>query len=349
TITPDTEDELKDVFSTWNSTELKPVGKSEEKRFIDAVHEGMDRAMEEHDELILMGQDIAKYGGVFKVTEGLVDKYGEVRVRNTPLCESAIVGACIGLSAKGYKSMMEMQFADFVSCGFNQIVNNAAKLHWRWGQHVDTVIRMPTGAGVGAGPFHSQSDEAWFFHTPGLKIAYPAFPEDAKGLLLSAIDDPDPVMYFEHKALYRSVRGEVSEGYFRVPLGKANKIQEGNDISIITYGAGVHWAIEAVNEWQKNSTIEIIDLRSLMPLDKEMIYESVQKTGKAIILHEDVLTGGIGGEISAMITENCFEYLDAPVKRSGSLYTPVPFEDSLEKNFLPKERFKKELAELAEY
>ena len=293
--------------------------------------------MQAHGNLVLMGQDIAEYGGAFKITEGFLADFGKDRVRNTPLCESAIVGTALGLSLEGYKSMMEMQFADFVTAGFNQIVNNLAKIHYRWGQQADVVIRMPTGGGVGAGPFHSQSNEAWFVHTPGLKVVYPSTPEDAKGLLIAAFNDPNPVMYFEHKALYRAVSGNVPQGYYETPIGVARQVQEGKDISIITYGAGVHWA-QAFTAGRPDLSIDILDLRSLLPLDYEAIRASVKRTGKVLILHEDTLIGGIGGEVSAWISEHCFELLDAPVMRCASLDTPVPFAIPLENQFLAKSR-----------
>ena len=291
--------------------------------------------MLKHPNLILMGQDIAEYGGAFKITEGFVNEFGKERVRNTPLCESAIVGAALGLSLEGFKSVMEMQFADFVTVGFNQIVNNLAKIHYRWGQNADVVIRMPTGAGVGAGPFHSQSNEAWFVHTPGLKVVYPSTPEDAKGLLIAAINDPNPVMFFEHKALYRSITGLVPEEYYEVEIGKARQVRIGNDVSIITYGMGVIWATEYADAHPEIS-IDILDLRTLLPLDYKAIRTSVNNTGKVLVLHEDTLTGGIGGEVAAWIAQNCFEFLDAPVMRCASLDTPVPFNIELEKNFLGK-------------
>lgn len=314
-----------------------PVVERAGVRFIDAIKEGLYQSMQQHLNLILMGQDIAGYGGAFKITEGFVQQFGKERVRNTPLCESAIVGAALGLSLEGYKSMMEMQFADFVTVGFNQIVNNLAKIHYRWGQNADVVIRMPTGGGVGAGPFHSQSNEAWFVHTPGLKVVYPSTPTDAKGLLIAAINDPNPVLYFEHKALYRSISGPVPEAYYEIEIGKAKKVQSGDDISIITYGAGVHWAEEYAAEHPEIS-IDILDLRTLLPLDYEAIKAAVLRTGKVLILHEDTLTGGIGGEISAWISEHCFPYLDAPIMRCASLDTPIPFNIELEKNFLAKSR-----------
>ena len=354
-LVPNTEREIAEVYAPFKTSDILHLTSNisqRELRLVDAIAEGMKQAMEKHDNLILMGQDIAEYGGVFKVTEGLVQQFGKDRVRNTPLCESAILGAALGLSIKGYKSMVEMQFADFVTCGFNQIINNLAKIYYRWGQNADVVVRMPTGAGVGAGPFHSQSNEAWFAHTPGLKVVYPATPFDAKGLLLASFEDPNPVMYFEHKALYRAISGPVPEEYYTVEIGKANLTHEGDDVSIITYGAGVHWALEEIRNPQsaiRNFTADILDLRTLLPFDKEAIAASVKKTGKVLILHEDTLTGGIGGEIAAWISEHLFEYLDAPVMRCASLDTPVPFAIPLENNFLPKERFKKLLKELLDY
>lgn len=340
-----TEKEIKDLFAPYTPSLTKPLAAKSEKRLIDAIHDGLHEAMIKHPNLVLMGQDIAEYGGVFKITDGFVAEFGKERVRNTPLCESAIVGAALGLSINGMKAMMEMQFADFVTEGFNQIVNNLAKIHWRWGQNADVVIRMPTGAGVAAGPFHSQSNEAWFFHIPGLKIVYPSSPADAKGLLLAAFEDPNPVLFFEHKALYRSINGEVPGGYYTTEIGKAKMVREGNSVSIITYGYGVHWAMEVLQKHPEISA-DVIDLRTLMPLDKEAIFETVKKTGKVLVLHEDTFTGGIGGEISALISETCFEYLDAPVVRVASLDTPVPFAPELEQNFLPVSRFEEALLKL---
>ncbi|MBK7764302.1 MAG: dehydrogenase E1 component subunit alpha/beta [Bacteroidetes bacterium] len=338
-IEPDTEEELQDVFAPYisNSTLNLSSLPAKEIKLINAISEGLDEGMKRFPNLVLMGQDIAEYGGAFKVTEGFVERYGKARVRNTPLCESAIIGAALGLSIKGYKSMMEMQFSDFVTVGFNQIVNNLAKIYYRWGQNADVVVRMPTGGGVGAGPFHSQSTEAWFTHVPGLKVVYPSTPEDAKGLLLAAIEDPNPVLFFEHKALYRSISGMVPEGYYTIEIGKAKKVKEGSDVSIITYGSGVHWALEYAQQ-HPDLSMDILDLRSLAPLDYEAIAESVQQTGKVIVLHEATLTGGIGGEISAWINEHCFQYLDAPVMRCASLDTPVPFAIELEQNFMAKSR-----------
>jgi 2-oxoisovalerate dehydrogenase E1 component len=317
-------------------------------RLIDAIKEGLQQSMQQHENLVLMGQDIAEYGGAFKITEGFVQQFGKARVRNTPLCESAIVGTALGLSLEGFKSMMEMQFADFVTVGFNQIVNNLAKIHYRWGQNADVVIRMPTGGGVGAGPFHSQSNEAWFVHTPGLKVVYPATPEDAKGLLIAAINDPNPVMYFEHKALYRSISGPVPEEYYETPIGKARLVQTGDDLSIITYGSGVHWALDYAAE-HLDVSIDILDLRTLLPLDYDAIRATISRTGKVLILHEDTLTGGIGGEIAAWISEHCFEMLDAPIMRCASLDTPVPFSIELENNFLARARLHKYVQDLLNY
>jgi 2-oxoisovalerate dehydrogenase E1 component len=345
---PDTELEVKDLFAPHTFVKAAPTDRKSEKRLIDAISDGLRQSMMKHPNLVLMGQDIAEYGGVFKITDGFVKEFGKERVRNTPLCESAIVGAALGLSISGMKAMMEMQFADFVTEGFNQIVNNLAKIHWRWGQNADVVIRMPTGAGVAAGPFHSQSNEAWFFHTPGLKIVYPSNPYDAKGLLISAFEDPNPVMFFEHKALYRSISAEIPDGYYNIEIGKAAVVQEGTDVSIITYGYGVHWAKEVLVKHPEING-EIVDLRTLLPLDTETIFHSVRKTGKVIVLHEDTLTGGIGGEISSLINENCFEALDAPVVRVASIDTPIPFAAELEQNFLPVSRFEQKLIELHKY
>ena len=341
--------ELDDVYKPWKPSFQVPEMDDNvtEKRFIDAISEGLSQSMEKFPNLILMGQDIAEYGGAFKITEGFVSKFGKKRVRNTPLCESAIVGAALGLSLKGYKSMVEMQFADFVSCGFNQIINNLAKIHYRWGAHADVVIRMPTGGGMAAGPFHSQSNEAWFFHTPGLKVVYPSNPYDAKGLLTAAIEDPNPVLFFEHKGLYRSVSGPLPSAYYSLPLGKAAVLKEGSKATIITYGMGVIWAKEVVEAL--GEPIEIIDLRTLWPLDEETLLSSVKKTGKVIVLHEDTLTGGIGGEISALISEKAFEYLDAPVLRVGGLDSPIPFSPILEKQFIAKSRLREKLDYLLRY
>ncbi|MCU0389824.1 MAG: dehydrogenase E1 component subunit alpha/beta [Thermoflexibacter sp.] len=346
--TPDTDEELADMYAPYSQSVVNPSSdKKSNKRFINAISDGLSLALEKHPNLVLMGQDIAEYGGAFKVTEGFVEKFGKERVRNTPLCESAIVGAGLGLSINGYKAMVEMQFADFVTCGFNQIVNNLAKVHYRWGQNADVVVRMPTGAGVAAGPFHSQSNEAWFFHTAGLKIVYPSNPYDAKGLLLAAFEDPNPYIFFEHKALYRSLADDIPDDYYTVEIGKARLVTEGSDLSIVTYGMGVHWAKQLTEEL--GISADILDLRTLLPWDREAVMQTVKKTGKVLVCHEDCLTGGIGGEIAAWISEHCFELLDAPVMREGSLDTAVPFAPNLENNFLPKQRIKEKLVQLAEY
>ena len=305
-------------------------------------------SMEKHDTMVCMGQDIGDYGGVFKVTDGFVDRFGHGRVRNTPLCESAIVGAALGLSISGRKSMMEMQFSDFVTCGFNQIVNNLAKIHWRWGQSADVVVRMPTGGGVGAGPYHSQSTEAWFFHVPGLKIAYPSTPADAKGLLRMAVEDPNPVMFFEHKFLYRSLTGLVPKEDYTIEFGKARMVREGSDVTIVTYGLGVQWA-ESVLDANPSISADLIDLRTLLPWDQDAVMASVRKTGKALIHHEDTMIGGIGGEISSKIHELCFEHLDAPVARTAGLDTAFPFAADLERQFLANDRLESDLKSLLDY
>lgn len=340
--------ELTDVFAPFQFIEQQAKPNSTRQiRFIDSIKEGLDQAMEKHNNLVLIGQDIASYGGVFKITEGLMDKYGSSRVRNTPICESAIIGAGLGLSLGGFKSMVEMQFADFVSCGFNQIVNNLAKLHYRWGEKADMVIRLPAGAGTQAGPFHSQTNEAWFTHVPGLKIVYPSNPHDAKGLLLTAFEDPNPVLFFEHKALYRSIEGIVPEEYYNIPFGKAQLIRSGDDLSIITYGLGVHWAIEACDLMQINA--DVLDLRTLTPLDYEAIHATVMKTGRVCILHEDNLFGGLGGELSAYINEHLFTHLDAPVVRCASENTPIPFAKRLEDIYLAKDKLQEKLRYLLQY
>ncbi len=340
---------LKDQVPTIQNQESRIQNQAfPEKRFVDGIKEALYQSMQKHPNLILMGQDIAEYGGAFKITEGFVEQFGKERVRNTPLCESAIVGAALGLSLEGYKSMMEMQFADFATVGFNQIINNLAKIYYRWGQNADVVIRMPTGGGVGAGPFHSQSNEAWFVHTPGLKVVYPSTAMDAKGLLIAAINDPNPVLYFEHKALYRSVSGPVPEAYYETEIGKARLVTDGDDISIITYGAGVHWAMDYAKNHPEIS-IHILDLRTLLPLDYDAIREAVTTTGKVLLLHEDSLIGGIGGEIAAWIAENCFDHLDAPVMRCASLDTPIPFNLELEKNFMAYSRLDESVKRLLNY
>lgn len=358
-IKPDEAEELNDVFMRrpektkariidHDTIQVAGAGQQTETRFVDAIKSALQQGLEQHQELILMGQDIAEYGGAFKITEGFVEIFGKERIRNTPLCESAIVGSALGLSLEGYKSVMEMQFADFASVGFNQIVNNLAKIHYRWGQNADVVIRMPTGGGVGAGPFHSQSNEAWFTHVAGLKVVYPSTPHDAKGLLIAAINDPNPVLFFEHKALYRSISGIVPEEYYEVEIGKARVVKQGEDISVITYGSGVHWASE-YQEQHPGVSLHILDLRSLAPLDHTAIKAAVARTGKVLLLHEDTLTGGIGGEVSAWISEHCFELLDAPVMRCASLDTPIPFNLELEKNFMAKNKIHEYIQRLLNY
>lgn len=340
--------ELNDVYSNYDFKEVKPNIHKKSIRLIDAISDGLRGAMEQHDNLVIMGQDIAEYGGVFKITDGFVEAFGKERVRNTPICESAIVSAAMGLSINGMKAVVEMQFADFVSSGFNPIVNYLAKSHYRWGEKSDVVIRMPCGGGVAAGPFHSQTNEAWFTKTPGLKVVYPAFPSDAKGLLATAIDDPNPVLFFEHKALYRSIYEDVPTNNYTIPFGKANLLKQGHEVTIVTYGAGVHWALETLTGHEEIKA-DLLDLRTLQPLDMESIFTSVKKTGKLIILQEDSLFGGIASDISASVMEHCFEYLDGPIKRVGSLETPIPFNAELERNYLSRCRFKNALLELMAY
>ena len=347
-ISPDLKTELLDVYKPFDYIAVNPASKQKEKRFIDAISEGLKQSMELHTDMVIMGQDIAEYGGVFKITENFVELFGKSRVRNTPICESAIVEAAMGLSIAGIKSVVEMQFADFVTSGFNPVVNYLAKSHYRWGQAADIVVRMPCGAGVAAGPFHSQTNEAWFTKTPGLKVVYPAFPYDAKGLLATAINDPNPVLFFEHKALYRSIRQDVPLDYFTLPFGVASKLREGTDITIIAYGAAVHWALEVLDE-NPHISADLLDLRTLQPLDFESILTSVKKTNKAIILQEDSLFGSISSDISSQLMEQAFEYLDAPVKRVASIETPIPFASALEDQYLAKRTFEQELKVLLDY
>ena len=348
TIIANRAQELKDVYHHYEYQEIAPNNQTKELRLIDAISQGLKQSMERHDNTVILGQDIAEYGGVFKITDGFLEAFGKDRVRNTPICESAIVSATMGLSICGYKAIMEMQFSDFVTSGFNPIVNYLAKSHYRWAQKADVVIRMPCGAGVGAGPFHSQTNEAWFTHTPGLKVVYPAFPFDAKGLLAQAIEDPNPVLFFEHKALYRSIRQEVPTQYYTLALGKAAVLQQGEQVTIVTYGMGVHWALKTL---ESDTTInaDLIDLRTLSPLDTQTIYASVKKTGKVIILQEDSMFGGIASDISALISEHCFEDLDAPIKRVAGLETPIPFAADLEREYLANDRFDAALKELIAY
>ncbi len=342
------DNELNDVYQPFDFKEIKPSGEKENIRFIDAISNALRQSMERYDNLVIMGQDIAEYGGAFKITDGFVAQFGKERVINTPICESAVVSAGMGLSINGYKAIVEMQFADFVSTGFNPIVNYLAKVHYRWNENADVVVRMPCGGGTQAGPFHSQTNEAWFTKTPGLKVVYPAFPYDVKGLLNASIEDPNPVMFFEHKQLYRSVYQEVPKEYYTIELGKAALLREGNHVTIIAFGAAVHWALETLD---KNPSIsaDLLDLRTLVPMDKEAIYKSVRKTSKVIILQEDSMFGGIASDISAMIMEDCFEYLDGPVKRVASLDSPIPFTKALEDQYLSKSRFEQALNELMAY
>ena len=344
----DPDREVAEVYRVHAIPSTPPSAPARELRYVDAISEGLACALRRHPELVFMGQDVADYGGVFKVSAGLLEEFGPDRVRNTPLCESAVVGACLGLSIAGIKSVMEMQFSDFASSAFTQIVNNLAKSHYRWGQAADVVVRMPTGGGVGGGPFHSQSLEGTFFHIPGLKIVYPAFPDEAKGLLLAALEDPNPVLFFEHKALYRRLKGAVPEGYYTCPIGKARLLRQGDQVTIVTYGMGVHWALELLDRHPQIDA-SLLDLRSLQPLDTEAIVAAVRPTGKVIVLHEDTLAGGIGAEIAAHIAEHCFEFLDGPVVRSASLNTPVPFARELEQQFLPPQRFEQQLLQLLRY
>jgi len=349
-IVANIEEELKDVYAPFVHELTLPSsgGSSQTKRLVDAVSDGLRQGLEKDPGLIIMGQDIAEYGGVFKVTDQFHKDFGKERIRNTPLCESAILGSALGLSIRGRASVVEMQFADFVTCGFNQIINNLSKTHYRWNQAVNVTVRMPSGAGVGAGPFHSQSNEAWFFHTPGLKVVYPSNPYDAKGLLTTSLLDPNPVIFFEHKYLYRSVESEVPDGYYNLPLGKGNIVSKGEDITVVTYGWGVSWCME-VQKMLPEVSLEIIDLRTLLPWDEELVFESVKNTGKCIVVHEDCLTGGIGGEIAATISEKCFKNLDAPVMRVGSLDTPVPFSTHLEQQFLGKKILADKIKELSAF
>ncbi|MEP2773194.1 MAG: dehydrogenase E1 component subunit alpha/beta [Fulvivirga sp.] len=345
----ETTKELSDMYAHFEQKVIEPSNSktTSDKRYVDAISDGLKQSLQKYPELVVMGQDVADYGGVFKITEGFINEFGKDRIRNTPLCESAIIGIGLGMSIKKQKSVIEMQFADFVTCGFNQIVNNLAKSHYRWNQNADVVVRMPTGAGVAAGPFHSQSNEAWFFHTPGLKVVFPSNPYEAKGLLAAAIEDPNPVIYFEHKALYRSLSAEIPDDYYTIEIGKANLVAEGDDLSIVTYGMGVHWAKEITDKMGVSA--DILDLRSLLPWDKEAVKATVEKTNRVLVLHEDCLTGGIGGEIAAWISENCFTSLDAPVMREGSLDTAVPFSPPLEQNFLPQIRLEEKIKDLLEF
>jgi 2-oxoisovalerate dehydrogenase E1 component len=341
--------ELSDVFKEYKAATIPNISNTQENiRFVDSIKNGIDEAMEEHDNLVIMGQDIAEYGGVFKITEGLIGKYGKNRVFNTPLCESSILSASYGMSIGGFKTIVEMQFSDFISSGFTSIVNLIAKSNYRWSQNSDIVVRMPCGGGVGAGPFHSQTNEVWFSKVPGLKIVYPAFPSDAKGLLHSSIDDPNPVLFFEHKNLYRTIREDVKKNRYTLQLGKGKIRKIGDDLTIVTYGMGVHWILDLLKEYNKTQ-IEVIDLNSLVPWDKDLVFNSVKKTGKVLLLQEDSQFSGFMGEISSCISEEIFEYLDAPIVRVGSLDTPIPFAKDLEKGYMAQNRLKERLDFLLNY
>ena len=346
-IVPSLTKEINDVLHPFENTKSGNLEKLKEMRFVDSISNALELSMEKYNDLIIMGQDIAEYGGVFKVTDGFLKKFGKERIRNTPICESSIIETAMGLSICGRKSIVELQFSDFISSGFNPVVNYLAKTFYRWKQKADVVLRMPCGAGVGAGPFHSQTNEAWFTKTPGLIVVYPSFPFDAKGLLISSIENPNPVLFFEHKALYRTVREEIPESYYNIPIGKGKLRKIGNKISVITYGLGVHEAIKIIDKHDIDA--DLIDLLTLSPIDEKIIVNSVNKTGKAIVLQEDSLFGGIASEISSIIMENCFENLDAPVVRVGSLNTPIPFEEGLEKQYLPFDRFETKIIELLNY
>ena len=347
-ILPDENIEIADMYKAYRTPVITSAVNSTKRRYIDAISDGLRLSMQKYPNLVIMGQDIAEYGGAFKITQGFVEEFGKGRVRNTPICESAIVGAAMGLALNGGKAVVEMQFADFVTCGFNQVVNNLAKTYYRWEQNVDVVIRMPTGGGTSAGPFHSQSNEAWFTKTPGLKVVYPSNPADAKGLLMAAIDDPNPVIYFEHKYLYRSNSGDVPDGDYFVEIGKAKVVTSGTKASIITYGLGVHWALEYAAKHPELS-LEIIDLRSLQPWDKNAVEASAKKTGRVLVLHEDTLTSGFGAEIAAHLAEHCFAYLDAPVIRCASLDTAIPMNKELEDQFMAKSRLEEKMNILLSY
>jgi len=347
----DETNELNDVFKVYEFKKIDSSNSKVEKRYVDAISETLNTIMQKDKKTIIMGQDISEYGGVFKITKDFLENFGADRVRNTPIIESGILGASIGLALEGYKPIVEMQFADFVSCGFNQITNNIAKTYYRWNESLNITIRMPYGGGMAAGPFHSQSPESWFFHTPGLKIVAPSTPQDAKGLLNASINDPNPVLYFEHKYMYRSVKGMVSENDFNIEIGKANIKKSGSDLSVITYGMGVHWALDVAKKLETEGiNIEVLDLRSLLPWDKELVEKSLTKTNRALILHEANLTGGIGAEISAYIAEHCFNFLDAPVIRVASIDTPIPFASKIEKEiYLPVNKIEQKIYELLNF
>ncbi len=345
------EEKLADVFapSLLVPKAPSPEGQAgaQELRYVDAISDGLRTVMRRDERVVLLGQDIAEYGGVFKVTEGFALEFGKARVRNTPIVESGAVGCALGLALGGHLPMVEMQFGDFITCGFNQIVNNVAKTHWRWGARVPLVIRCPVGGGTGGGPFHSQNVESWFTAVAGLKVVAPATPYDAKGLLISAFEDGNPVLYLEHKFLYRSVKERVPDGHYSIPIGQARVAREGRDLTLVSYGVGVSWALDAAEELEREGReVEVVDLRSLVPWDVETVVRSVAKTGRCLVLHEAPLTGGFGGEIAAIVGSRAFEWLDAPVARLGALDTPVPFAKSLEALYSPKGRLLPALREL---
>ena len=340
--------ELSDVFKTLDLQINKDSNKSSNIRFVDAISQAIHLCMEEDRDLIIMGQDIAEYGGVFKITKGMSSTFGKERVRNTPLCESVVLSASMGLSILDIPSIVEMQFSDFVSSGFTAIVNLISKSYYRWGQNASIVIRMPCGGGVGAGPFHSQTNESWFTTVPGLKVVYPSFPKEAKGLLINSIKDPNPVLFFEHKKLYRTITEDVPSDSYVTPFGKAIIRAEGNDMCIITYGLGVHWALEEVKKFPE-AAIAVLDINTLVPLDYDSIFDLVKKTGKVLLLQEDSRFGGFMGEIAAEISEKCFEYLDAPIFRLASLNTPIPFTANLEEGYFPKRKLNNKIKTLLEY
>jgi 2-oxoisovalerate dehydrogenase E1 component len=321
-----------------------------ERRYLDAISDGLREVMRNDPGVVLLGQDIAEYGGVFKATEGFVAEFGKARVRNTPIIESGALGAALGLALDGFRPMVEMQFGDFITCGFNQIVNNLAKTHYRWGAALPVVVRAPVGGGVGAGPFHSQNVEAWFTHVAGLKVVQPATPYDAKGLLIAAFEDGNPVLYLEHKFLYRWAKGPVPAGRYAIPIGRARVVRSGRDATVVAYGVAVHWALEAAAALAaQGRELEVIDLRSLLPWDVECVVASVRRTGRALVLHEAPLTGGFGAEIAATLGREAFEWLDAPVARLGAIDTPIPFSKALEEVVSPKGRLLAALQELLAY
>jgi len=345
------QNELNNVYKDFKFNIKDPKEAFSNLRYVDSISQTLSSIMKRKKNTIIMGQDISNYGGVFKITKNFYKEFGSDRVRNTPIIESGILGASIGLALEGFIPIVEMQFADFVSCGFNQIVNNISKTYYRWGSSLNIIIRLPYGGGLGAGPFHSQCPETWFFNIPGLKIVIPSTPYDAKGLLNSSIQDPNPILFFEHKAMYRSIKGNVPDNDYNIQIGKGDIKRKGSDLTIITYGMGVHWSLEAAKKLESEMIdIEILDLRSLIPWDKELVEKSIKKTNKVLILHEANITGGVGAEISAYINEYFFKFLDAPVMRLGSLDIPIPFASDIENNvYLPINRIEKKIKELIKF